>query len=169
MLLTGLLWLAPSPISLADSDSRYSTMADAMLKMMDAMRFRGGERTGTGGTPWGAFAGSAPSWNGAYPQDMMNRWSRGAWPHRSASAAAHLNGVWLSESGERLTIRAGRFRLQAGSDRVTDGVLQVRGRRLALHQPRLNRTWIYEFAEHEGRLALRDAQGQVFLYRRIGG
>ena len=43
----------------------------------------------------------------------------------------------------------------------------IRGNLLALHSPKHRKTWIYEFAEQEGRLALRNTQGQLLLYRRL--
>jgi len=180
LLLAGLSWLAPRPTATADSGSRGAAMADAMAKMMDAMGFGGANRVdadssgfdsaweqpapANGGAPWGVLTGTMP-W--AASRDMMERWSGRPWSQPVPTTAPRLNGVWLSDSGERLTIRGGRFRLEAGPGRVSEGMLQLRGALLALHQPRLNRTWIYEYAEHEGRLVLRDAQGQLFLYRRI--
>jgi len=175
MLLAGTSCLAFSPVAAAGSGDRRAAMADAMLNMMGAMGFGGADQADTrgsnldpanGGAPWGAFMGAMPG-SGAVSPDMMERWSRRPWSPPNLGAPSSLDGVWLSDSGERLTIRGERFRLEAGPGRASEGVLRLRGTLLALYQPGINRTWTYEYAVHEGRLALRDAQGQLFLYRRI--
>lgn len=177
MLFTWLSWFPPHPVVAADGGDRRTAMADAMLNMMDAMGFGGTDQTAIGknrslgqswapfvspaqGSRWGVF-GTRP-WAGT-ARDMLEYWSRRPW----APSLSALAGVWLSASGERLTIRGHQFRLEAGPGRASTGILQLRGRLLALQQPRSERTWIYEYAVHEGRLVLRDAQGQLFLYRRV--
>ncbi len=84
-----------------------------------------------------------------------------------SSAKTRLEGDWLSRGGERLMIRDSRFRLEADPDRLLEGVLQIRGGLLALHSTRHRKTWIYEYAEQDGCLALRSAQGPLLLYRRV--
>lgn len=78
-----------------------------------------------------------------------------------------LNGTWLGNSGERLQIQNTNFYLQAADGRQISGILKVRERMLALHQPRYNLTMLYEYALQDNRLALRDRMGNLLLYRRI--
>jgi hypothetical protein len=154
--------------SVADSSNLRFAMANAMLKMMDAMGFLGANRanSGMGNAPWEAPA--AMPWPGVNPQGMMENWRENPWSPPMNAATAGIDGAWASNSGERLTLRGGRFRLEAGSGQRIDGIFQLQGARLALYQPRLHQGWVYDYAAHEGQLVLRDAQGQLFLYRRIG-
>lgn len=83
-----------------------------------------------------------------------------------APALGQLQGIWISNTGEQLWLRGPRFRLQARAGRIAEGLLQLRSGRLAFYSPQLDRHWLFEYAEHEGRLALRDSQGRLFLFRR---
>ena len=159
----------------ADPGAGRLALTDAMLKMMDAMGMIG-QSAGAGGgrhydRTWESPAPARKDWpwhQGSPPQT-------GAWrdvPSRGeldGSLERHmaLQGDWTSQSGEWLQIRGSRFRLRGGAQREVDGTLSVRDQLLALHSPRYNQTWIYQFAEQDGRLVLRDARGQMYLYRRV--
>ena len=81
--------------------------------------------------------------------------------------ANRLDGVWEGRNGELLIVQGSRFRIYPGSAGYVDGYIQLRGDRLALYSPSDESARPFEFAESEGRLALRDAQGQLCLYRRL--
>jgi hypothetical protein len=187
LLLLTLLGTHPSPPLAAPEDStRRQEMADAMLKMMDAMGFSGRDGTSRGGlagpggggpqpapwagvmdyAPWGDARGGATPW-GRAPVEMMRPWSHMPWGPMSSSARGHLDGTWVSLSGERLTVMGERFHLDAGSGRVIEGVLRIDASHLLLYQPRMRQAWRYDYAEQDGRLVLRDDEGQLFLYRRL--
>ncbi len=151
-------------------------MADTMMDMMGAMgqfsrdyidsRNRSGEGFSRAWEPMAPDNNDSAEQKSPSTSDENRRTER---PNRlpdAASAETPLEGDWLSRGGERLTIRGSRFRLEAGPDRLLEGVLQIRGKLLALHSPRHRKTWIYEYAEQEGRLALRSTQGPLLLYRR---
>ena len=169
--------LAPPPPAAADAWSRPQTMADTMLNMMGAMGRFSRDYIDSGNRSRDQFS---QAWESMIPDSSIptapkspaiadhppGAEHRGRLPP-TASAKTRLEGDWLSPGGERLTIRGSRFHLEAGPDRLLEGVLQIRGRALALHSPRHRQTWIYEYAEQEGRLALRNDQGQLLLYRRV--
>jgi hypothetical protein len=171
----------------ADAGSRRLAIAEAMTNMMDAMGLFGqssdsslsGSNRGWS-EPWNSFSpgtwgssgmpGWGPSgWRGAMPQQMMRWWQPPqAYGPRSGSRALALEGSWISNTGERLLLSRDRFRLQSGPSRIAEGLVEMSGNRLALHLPKYNATWVYEYALHEGRLALKDSRGRLYLYRRAG-
>ncbi len=80
---------------------------------------------------------------------------------------SRLDGVWEGRSGELLIVQGNRFRIYPGSTSYVEGYIQTRGDRLALYNPENANISPFEFAESEGRLALRDSAGTLFLYRRL--
>lgn len=158
----------------ADPGTGRLALTDAMLKMMDAMGTIGqSARAGSGNgfdRRWESMAPDTKSMQSQSgpplpPSVLRNAPSR--WWTDSSRKSMPLQGDWSGESGERLQIRGAHFRLRAGASREVDGTLSLRGHLLALYSPRYDQTWIYEYAEHEGRLVLRDTQGRLYLYRRV--
>jgi hypothetical protein len=179
-------------------ESRRLAVADAMLNMMDSMgmfgrssdtqdgsgdlagQTWGGMSQGMGYSPWNAMEqgmGYQP-WAGMTPGMARQPWGtmnqfpfRMPWPQASAASSrtARLDGEWRSSTGEHLWVRNGRFHLQSGANRSINGLIAVRGKLLSMYLPRLKRSLVYEFAQYQGRLALRDARGNLFLYRKQGG
>jgi hypothetical protein len=161
-------------------------MADAMARMMEAMGFLdSGAGSGfSGGSSWapafGSFAmpGSMP-WGAPYQDpsrrldmgEAMRQFSRGmTGPGGGRSfpwMGSQLEGVWEGRTGDLLIVQGNRFRIYAGDAARVDGYIMVRGNRVALFNPVDSNTQLYEYAESEGRLALRDASGQLMLYRRL--
>lgn len=78
-----------------------------------------------------------------------------------------LEGIWEGREGGLLIVQAHRFRLYSPAGGYIEGLIQQRGDRVALYEPRQQLARPYEFAQHQGRLVLRDAEGQVYLYRRL--
>lgn len=135
------LWIIPNMVTAAD---QRPAIADAMLNMMNAMMGIGSNNSYY-----------APPYT---PQTI---------PQYFFPTPNHINGIWLSNRGEQLRIQGSRFHLDSGRGRSTTGTLQIRDKILILYNPQFNRRWIYEYAVSNGRLALRNAQGQIFLYKRI--
>jgi hypothetical protein len=161
------IWLAAGWLTLgtglaAPPADAPRAMAGAMLNMMDLM---GQFAQGAAGS---AGAGTGTDWNDLTraPAALWEGFSQGLQDPLPGSAAP-LNGLWLSNTGERLWIRDCRFQLQSGSGRSVTGFVEIRDRVLAMYLPAQRRNLYYEYAEHQGRLALRDAGGQLFLYRRL--
>ncbi|MGB5834306.1 MAG: hypothetical protein WBG92_20300 [Thiohalocapsa sp.] len=78
-----------------------------------------------------------------------------------------LEGIWEGREGGLLIVQSPRFRLYSPHGGFIDGLIQQRGDRVAMYDPKNDRARPYEFAEHQGRLVLRDAEGQVYMYRRL--
>jgi hypothetical protein len=170
-------------------------MADAMSRMMDAMGlFNAPASPGLpkstplsplGGMPGGlSMPGSthAPPWAapGTDPASLMEKSGEAmkqmteglkipgpAGGSRPLSTSSRLDGVWEGRHGELLIVQGNRFRIYPGSMGFVDGYIQFSGGYLALYNPENANISPYEFAESDGRLALRDRSGSLFLYRRL--
>jgi hypothetical protein len=78
-----------------------------------------------------------------------------------------LEGVWEGREGGLLIVQGHRFRLYSPHGGFVDGLIQQRDDRIALYDQGSETARPYEFAEQQGRLVLRDADGRVYLYRRL--
>lgn len=180
-----ILLCTPTPV--ATEQNRHTAMANAMTSMMDAMGMwfnQVGPNNNWQNIPYSAQnsspipwqANGSASWNnpahwsGIGPAPVTaTPWSWGLNPVSSSPWLPQifdgLDGVWIGNSGERFTVQGRKFFLDHYGRRVS-GILQISDRTLALFQPQLNVTSFYEYVHHDGKLALRDGQGQVLLYRR---
>lgn len=177
------------PASAAGSDAA-DVMAKAMARMMEAMGlFDGGSAPaapampsmmpgmgnfGSGQMPWsqmpwsqipgyGTFADPITAFGMQGMADQMA--GGGGWPW--GSGASGLDGIWEGRDGGLMIIRGHRFRLQAAQGGHIEGLFQRRGDRIALYEPDSESVRAYEMAEQQGRLVLRDAAGNTYLYRRL--
>ena len=66
-----------------------------------------------------------------------------------------------------LTISQGRFRVYQGRDQYREGSITLAGNYLTMTPDGVAQGRVYEFAEQEGRLVLRDETGNLLLYRRL--
>lgn len=180
---------AAAPVQAADG--MREMMADAMVRMMEAMGMFGSATGGMGtnpmamagptwglgpggfgvpggipsGVPWNALSGAAPGMN-----QMLQQFGSGAVPGMGQMmpwGGPGLQGIWEGRNGELLIVQGDRFRIYPGNAGYAEGYLQVSGDRLSLYNPRDAQARPFEYAESEGRLVLRDTAGQVFLYRRL--
>jgi hypothetical protein len=87
------------------------------------------------------------------------------WPQ--AGGGTGLDGIWEGRDGGLMIIGGQRFRLQAAQGGHIEGLIQRRGDRIALYEPSSESVRAYEMAEQQGRLVLRDAAGNTYLYRRL--
>ena len=85
----------------------------------------------------------------------------------SSSPGSRLDGVWEGRNGELLIVQGNRFRIYPGSSGYVDGYIQLSGDRLAMYNLENAHISPFDFAESDGRLALRDRNGDHFLYRRL--
>lgn len=185
-LLAGTVAAAAEDVSAAPR----AAMAEAMAKMMEAMGFLGPALPGSMPSPVpGVMPGMLPSpltgMPGATdPKTLMDQGMEkgGAalqqmtegmkMPDTPASfmpwgTPSRLDGVWEGRNGELLIVQGNRFRIYPGASHYVDGYIQLQGDRLALYNPGNEHIRPFEFAESEGRLALRDPAGTLFLYRRL--
>ena len=167
-----------------------AAMAEAMAKMMEAMGFLGPALPGSMPSPVpGVMPGMLPSPltgmpGAADPKTLMDQGMEkgGAalqqmtegmkMPDTPTSfmpwgTPSRLDGVWEGRNGELLIVQGNRFRIYPGASHYVDGYIQLQGDRLALYNPGNEHIRPFEFAESEGRLALRDPAGTLFLYRRL--
>lgn len=173
-----------SPLLMAEERGAGKAMADAMTRMMEVMGFSAsdaptqipeqamdqmmgavmdGQDTPEAlplEDPWSAPFGD-PLWTFGLPE----RWQAfgGLFRWRSTT----LEGVWEGRDGGLLIIQGYRFRLYQPGSGHRDGFIQQRGDRVALYNPLTGVALPYESAQQDGRLVLRDAAGQLFLYRRL--
>lgn len=88
--------------------------------------------------------------------------------HPWSDPSTPLDGKWRGQSGELLVISGGRFRIYQGREHFQEGQIRVDGQSVLSMRSgggKISRS--YEYALHQGRLALRDADGNLLLYRRI--
>jgi hypothetical protein len=78
-----------------------------------------------------------------------------------------LDGLWEASGGGLLIVEGGHYRLYAPYGGYVDGDLQVTGTRVQMSSRRAGFKLDFEYALDQGRLAMRDARGQVYLYRRM--
>lgn len=164
------------PAMAADERATGERMADAMTRMMDAMGLSESADASMGHTPQ-AMRDAMPawpwgeSWSGGFgdpvrafglPKSLQD-YGGAARPWQATT----LNGIWEGRNGGLLIVRGYRFRLYQPNAGYIDGLIQQRGDRIALYDPATNSAQPYEFALHRGRLAVRDAAGKLFLYRRL--
>ncbi|WP_328987817.1 hypothetical protein [Thiorhodovibrio winogradskyi] len=169
--------MAP-PAMAEDGRGGTERMAEAMTRMMEAFGF------GDSWSPSDSQPGQGL--DDAMP-DMMNPrgvgWAAGFGdPVREfglpgplqqfgralgALQPTSLDGIWEGRDGGLLIVRGSRFRLYQLNAGFIDGLIQERGQRIALYDPNTDSARPYEFALQSGRLALRDAAGKVYLYRRL--
>lgn len=169
------LFLTPATAADSGGGGRGLALADAMLGMMDRLGMLG-ERNPqwprqnhwTGGMPWQSMGGVAPGMGGAWPGPAYPWTSvdpQGWFPVQPGNH--RLNGLWQGLGGERLLIDVPRFRLQADARRSVQGRLVLRDNHLMMQTEDAGRPLVFEFAENQGRLALRGADGNLYLYRLI--
>ena len=106
------------------------------------------------------------NWMSQFPGNWsdMGQWSQSF--QQFASPGTQLEGTWQGRGGEVLVVRGNRYRIYAAPDQHTDGQLAIEGDILWLGNPQAGTVQRYEFASHEGRLALRDPWGPLLLFRR---
>jgi hypothetical protein len=183
----------PAPVAAQDARGARETMAgamaNAMVRMMEAMGLFGGGSYGSwggvpamsglmrpygsmmgmpGGSPWG-MPMQDPSQALGMGTDAMKQMYPGIPGAGAGTGTERLDGVWEGSGGDLLIVQGGRYRIYAPQDQYIDGLLQQQSSRVALYNVQDGHTQVFEFATQDGRLALRNAGGQVYLFRRFGG
>lgn len=178
------------------ADTR-SAMADAMVRMMEAMGLFGAAGGAlSGGSPgvpnpmgmsgWPSGFGAMPGVPGAgampFPGgsqmdptsqmgqmgQMMERFDPGsAMSGAMPWAAGPLEGIWEGSDDGLLIVQGARYRIYAPFSGYIDGDIRITGDRIELTNRREGFGQEFEYALDQGRLVLRDRQGQIYLYRRL--
>ncbi len=129
-------------------------MADTMSRMMESMGLLG---PGTGNSAAGGDSWDQP---GEVGRRMMEGLGKGA-------SGGGLDGQWEAAGGGLLIVQGGNYRLYAPYGGYVDGIIQVAGSRVRMASRRARFALEFEYALDQGRLAMRDTRGQVYLYRRL--
>jgi hypothetical protein len=177
LLMIALLAAAAPPSRAADGTAEM--MARAMAKMMEAMGLFG-DGAGSGSMQFGPSPYAMPGMEqmpwmqqpwASHLGDPSQAFGMGQWmpqmPGMQGLSATGLDGVWEGRDGGLLIVQGHRFRLQSAHGGHVEGLIQRRGNRLAFYEPSTETVRPYEFVEEQGRLILRDPEGQVYLYRRL--
>jgi hypothetical protein len=176
-------WLFPPLLGTAlAQESAAQAMAHAIARMMETMGF---SATGTHGSApppimgqpmgmgdWPAAVSQLPQAMPSPAQagamaDAMERSLSGASGAMPWGGASRLEGLWEDNQGGLLIVQGGLYRLYSGCRGYIEGEIRVGGDRIELSNRRENFTQSFEFALDQGRLALRDQNGQLYLYRRL--
>ncbi len=177
-----------SPSARADAGANRQAMADAMTRMMEAMGFLGSGANTASSMARGQMPGmpspfgmpglgiGMPNWpSGGMPYSgggaMMDQFSQavpgiGQMPYMPWSGSV-LEGVWEAAGGGLLIVQGSNYRLYAPNGGYVDGTIQVSGDRLEMANARAGFVLDFDYALDQGRLALRDQNGQVYPYRRL--
>jgi len=143
------LILAGLPLQPATAQQTAAeAMAHAIARMMESMGFTANV------DPGGAMANSA--WRAM-------QGAGGAMPWTGTS----LDGLWEDNQGGLLIVQGGFYRLYSACRGYVEGQIRVQTDRVELSNRTENFTQTFEFALDQGRLALRDQNGQLYLYRRL--
>lgn len=158
-LLLLLLGLFGVPVIAGEGAVNRQAMADAMSRMMESM---------------GLFGAGGGAVNGAIPDSSGDSWGRAGEIGRQMMdgmsktvPSGGLDGLWEPAGGGLLIVQGGHFRLYANNGAFVDGVIQVSGPRVRMVSRRGRFTLDLEYAQDQGRLAMRDERGRVYLYRRL--
>ncbi|MFP4062402.1 MAG: hypothetical protein ACLFS2_06360 [Halochromatium sp.] len=142
-------------------------MAKAMARMMEAMGLFDGDSATPAMPPmmpdYSSFADPIKAFG---MQGMADAFAaREGWPW--GGGGQRLDGIWEGRDGGLMILRRPRFRLHAAQGGHIEGLFQRRGDRIAFYEPNTESVRAYEIAEQQGRLVMRDAAGQTYLYRRL--
>ena len=160
------------PIGATASDlaypNRYSNMAESLFDMIDAFatafQNKKHEYNRLPGYPSYYYP---PGGYPAYPD--LPPHIQPYYPPHLAQPPHPLEGQWQNNSGEMLIVRQGRFRIYRNRNTYREGYIQLLdGQILALTDAASGVGRPYQYALHEGRLALQDEFGNLLLFIRIG-
>jgi hypothetical protein len=78
-----------------------------------------------------------------------------------------LTGIWQGRRGEILAIQKSDFQLYAGPGRYSRGTFRIVGDLLYWYTPATASTIPFQFAVERDHFWMRDAEGQVYVFRRL--
>ncbi|BCU05795.1 hypothetical protein [Allochromatium tepidum] len=135
-------------------------MAHAIARMMESMGFTATIDQGRGAPLPPTDPMGMSSWPSALGQ-MPGALATKPWTGSS------LEGLWEDNQGGLLIVQGGFYRLYSACRGYIEGEIRVRTDRVELSNRTENFTQTFEFALDQGRLALRDQNGRLYLYRRL--
>jgi hypothetical protein len=161
----------------AAQQTAAEAMAHAIARMMESMGFTANVDQGLGpplplSAP-GQMPGSlATRPDQAIPQagamaDSAWRAMQGASGGAMPWSGTYLEGLWEDNQGGLLIVQGGFYRLYSACRGYVEGEIRLQDKRMDLSNSAENFSQTFEFALDQGRLALRDQNGQLYLYRRL--
>lgn len=154
-------------------DTPAQAMAQAIARMMESMGFFAGAGD-PGPIPpsgWPSAFGGVPGMSGMghqmSPGTLMGQMGERAFGDTMTGQTTVLEGVWEDNQGGLLIVQGRFYRLYAARKGYIEGGIRVTDDRVELSNQTLGFTQTFELALDQGRLVLRDASGQLYLYRRL--
>lgn len=144
-------------------DTPAQAMAHAIARMMESMGFSGGVSGNSGPVP----PDGLPSAFGTWPSQLSPGGVMGQMGDVMTGAPTVLEGVWEDNQGGLLIVQGGLYRLYSAGKGYIEGDIRVTEGRIELGNRAGGFTQTFEFALDQGRLALRNTSGQLYLYRRL--
>ncbi|MBK1716776.1 hypothetical protein CKO27_03755 [Thiocystis violacea] len=186
-LLFSAMLFAPPLATVEAQETAAQEMARAIARMMEAMGFTGAGGFGSavpplapgaghpmGMTGWPSALGQIPGaasmmpYPGGSQAGSMANMMQQAMPGGASSwGGAGLEGLWEDNQGGLLIVQGGLYRIYSSCKGYIEGDIHVGTNRLDMTNRSGDFTQTFEFALDQGRLALRDQSGQVYLYRRL--
>lgn len=153
------LILCAAPRSPSAQQTLAEAMAHAIARMMESMGFNLSQPSPPPATVW--------PWPLTQPFSNTPAGSWYSWQGNTPWATSVLEGIWEDNQGGLLIVQGGFYRLYAACRGYIDGDIRVLGNRVELTNRRQGFSQTFEFALDQGRLALRDQNGQIYVYRRL--
>ncbi|MTW20151.1 hypothetical protein [Allochromatium palmeri] len=167
--------LSPQPA--AAQQTAAEAMAHAIARMMESMGFTANLDQGQGPPLPLSAPGQMPGALATRPDQAIPQASAmadSAWrAMQNASGGAmpwsgtSLEGLWEDNQGGLLIVQGGFYRLYSACRGYVEGEIRLQDTRVELSNRAENFIQTFEFALDQGRLALRDQNGQLYLYRRL--
>ena len=169
-----------SAVSTADSGlgypNRYSSIAESLFDMMDAFASAFQKKKSEHNDYYNHAPIYQPGFVPGTPHPPLitpytTPYGRpyGGPSYGQDALISRLNGQWQSNTGEVLVIRQARFRIYQGRDNFHEGLISIlNGHTLIIQDYLSGASRQYEYAEKDGRLALRDEFGNLLLFFKLG-
>jgi hypothetical protein len=163
-----LLCLLAAAPQLTYADGR-TAMLDAMQAMVDTMaNFVGAGRSSDFGNWGGSFDNLGSGLGGNSDLAIIYRNMPGVEPRSSLSRTQLLDGIWRGRQGDILMIRDGNARLLGYNHAFhEEAEIELQPTRMQIRNLGSGIERSYDYAYRDGRLALRDKEGNILLYRRL--
>lgn len=157
-----LLLLLPIAAMGMEYPNRYNGMAESLFDMMDAFSSAYQRRLNEPQTP------STPPYYFAQPPLYPGGNSALFQGTPQSPARGTLDGGWQGQSGERLVIKQNQFRIYRDRYNFRQGLIRIMSpKHLIMQDNKTGQGKPYEYVYSKGRLALRDADNNLLLYRRL--
>lgn len=121
-----------------------------------------------GMSPWSGMAGYPGMGQMPGVGGLAGNWTQQGWPGQAGSAAqsGYLDGIWELTNGSLVIIKRNAARLYVSREQYQDFILGYDQQRIWWTPRGGNTTTTYRYQMRDGRMVLRDNQGETLLMRR---